>query len=791
MSAFPRRYNQIDNVQLNVINVRNNDNSLPSTGFVATQFSTLGLRMLPVTYALDTIPGLSDLSGNLSSVSTMTGFGVSTLSVVSTVTGLNTSTIAGQSTYIGYNQSSLLGLSNSSSTSISTLNTLSTVVAANAASISTLSSLGATLFSSINTLSTVNQYNFELASTLSSQVIVALSSVNQVSTLTGVNTVGISSLSTAYGILSVGTVSVADFQGLSTVVLAQSSQISSLAAATSTNTVAISTLSSGMISLSSYVSTLIGTQVSRSAFEGLSTTVLSQSSQIANLGTSLCTTIVQLSSLSSTVLSLSTVVGSGAGQVSLTSFQGLSTTVLTQSSQIGVIWPSLCTNIANLSSLSSYVIQLSTLAGTGSGGGGGTYATRTEFEGLSTTVLGQSSQLGNISLSLSGGIINLSSLSSYVGALSTSIGGGFASLTDFQGLSTTVLAQSTTIRGLSDSLSAGIISLSTLSSTVLTLSTIAGSTQYVLLPAFEGLSTTVLNQSTQIGTIGSNVCTTIVQLSTLSSYVASLSTTFGVSTNVYVGNSSNLTYGVGNSASAVGAAAGGANNVASASNATAIGERNLASATASAAFGFSTTTLADAAFTVGQYGVGRIASALTVAGGALSTSAGLMVAGSAQTSIYNLFGMTTACNTVTPLGYFSNVGSAAIQSNIPVTTFGGSGYLMQSVDIRLTGYETPVGAVGGNGIYFSRYQFNAYWDNTVSRTLYICDASGTASNGTNRLSTLTRAVNKLNGTPAITATVFSSTPSPGIGIWSLAVTAASSNTINWLAQVNAGELLSA
>ncbi len=790
MSSFPRRYGEIDNIQLNVINIRNNDNSLPSTGYIATQTSS-GLRMLSIVYALDTIPGLSDLSGNLSSVSTTAGYSFSTINAVSTATSYNTSTITGQSTLIGYNQSSIVSLAETVSVGTSTIQYLSTLAAQNNANLSTISSIANEKFSTIGELSTLNSTNFGLVTTLSSQVSSLTSSFTVLSTLSGENAVGISTLSTTYGVLSVNMVSLVNFYSLSSAVLVQSSQISTLQWVTSTNIYAISTLSANMITLSSYISTVSGTQVSRPEFQALSTTVLDQSTQIGVLGSTVSTNIQSVSTLSSQVASLSTSVGSGSGQVSIASFQGLSTTVLGQSTQIGQIWPSLCTTIVNLSSLSSYVITLSTLAGSGGGGGGGgggSYATRTEFEGLSTTVLGQSTQLGNISLSLSASIVNLSSLSSYVLTLSTSVGGGFTSIGAYQGLSTYVLGQSTTIRNVSDSLCTNVANLSSLSSYVLTLSTIAGSTNYVTLPAFQGLSTYVLGQSTQIGNIDSNICTSIVAFSTLSSYVAVLSTTFGISTNVYVGNSSNLTYGAGNVAGAVGAAAGGANNSVTASNATAIGERNSATATAAAAFGYSTTVTAPAAFAVGQYAVGRIPSAFTCAGGALSTSGGLMVAGSAQTYIYNLFGMTATCNVYAPLGYFSNLAPATLQSNVPITVAGGGGYLMQTVDVRLTGYETPVGSVGGNGIYFSRHQFNAYWDNTISRNLYICDASGVASNSSNILSTLTVPINKLDGAPTITAIVY---PTASPASWALAVRASSSNTINWLAQITSGELLSA
>ena len=790
MSTYPRRYNQIDNIQLNVINILNNDNSVPSTGFVLTQ-AINGISMLPITYALDTIPGLSDLSGNISSVSTVTGLAFSTINYVSTATGLNTSTIYSQSTTIGLNYSTLVSLSNGSSTTISTLAAVSSAVYENTVAIESLSSVGAYQQSTINTLSSYNSSNYALAIELSSQISSIYSSISFYSSVSYLNAIGISTLSTTYETISINTVSLLDFQGLSTAVLLQSSQISTLVEATSANTINISSLSGLINTLSTDVSTILGVQVSKSDFAGLSTTVLGQSTQLGHIGASLCTTIYNLSSLSSSVLALSTTVGTGEGKVTVTEFQGLSTNVLGQSTQIGNIWGSLCTNIANLSSLSSYVIELSTLAGNGTGLG--SFATNDEFIGLSTYVLGQSTQLGDISLSLCTSIANLSSLSSSVNNLSTTIGAGFVTFAVFQGLSSYVLGQSTTIRSISDSLSTGIFNLSSLSSYVISLSTNLGNEQYSLLPHIQTLSITVLTQSTQISGVGSSLCTSVVQYSTLSSYVALLSTTFGVSTNIYTGNTSNLLYGIGNTASASGSAAGGSFNIASTSNSIALGERNVATGTAAAAFGFSTSATVDACLTLGQYAVGRVPGSINIAGGALSTSAGLFVSGSAQTSLYNLFGMTTNCNVFTPLGYFSNVGLTTIQSNIPIRVINTTGYLMQSIDMRLTGYEMQMGAggVAGNGFYFGRYQFNIYWDNTTSRTLYVCDYNGITSNGSNTLTPITTAINKMNGAPTITALINSSNPSPGIGVWSLSVRAASSNTINWLAQVNAGEVLGA
>lgn len=74
MSAFPRRYTEIDTIRLNNITIRAADNSIPPDGYILTA-STGRAHMLSPTFALDTIPGLSDLSGEFSTISTIVGTG--------------------------------------------------------------------------------------------------------------------------------------------------------------------------------------------------------------------------------------------------------------------------------------------------------------------------------------------------------------------------------------------------------------------------------------------------------------------------------------------------------------------------------------------------------------------------------------------------------------------------------------------------------------------------------------------------------------------------------------------
>jgi hypothetical protein len=107
MATFPRTYRDIDTIRLNNINILNDNNSVPCTGTVLTVSSGRAV-MFPITYALDTIPGLSDLSGNLSSVSTVASRAFSTVVYLSSqLNGLST-TLAGISSYV-LQQSTLLG----------------------------------------------------------------------------------------------------------------------------------------------------------------------------------------------------------------------------------------------------------------------------------------------------------------------------------------------------------------------------------------------------------------------------------------------------------------------------------------------------------------------------------------------------------------------------------------------------------------------------------------------------------------------------------------------------------
>lgn len=67
MSAFPRRYSEIDTIHLNNITIRGSDNSIPPDGYILTA-STGRTHMLSPTFALDSIPGLSDLSGRIANL---------------------------------------------------------------------------------------------------------------------------------------------------------------------------------------------------------------------------------------------------------------------------------------------------------------------------------------------------------------------------------------------------------------------------------------------------------------------------------------------------------------------------------------------------------------------------------------------------------------------------------------------------------------------------------------------------------------------------------------------------
>jgi hypothetical protein len=321
-------------------------------------------------------------------------------------------------------------------------------------------------------------------------------------------------------------------------------------------------------------------------FQGLSTFVLGQSTTLQSVSDSLSTNWSNLFDLS--------------------------TYIRTLSSQVGEVSDSLSTNWSNTSNVSTYVVSLSTSVGQRFDAGGGGAVSQAEFDGLSTFVLGQSTTIRDISDSLSTNWSNTSNVSSYVVSLSTSVGQRFdsgVSHAEFDGLSTFVLGQSTTIRDISDSLSTNWSNLSTLSSLVQSISTTAGT-------GGGGGTTNVLGTISAASQVwfGSNASMSTVEISldlnvgnqnTIDSS-ALYSATIG--SNNRVSGTGCIATGLDNWASSLGASAAGFSSFAGSSAALATGWSTVAIAAAATAMGRNTVARADYSF-VGGFGSSNSATA--------------------------------------------------------------------------------------------------------------------------------------------------------------------------------------
>jgi outer membrane protein assembly factor BamB len=764
----PIRYDTVDVAALQTITVLTGRNQLLSTNDVLASFSSaVGSSIVA---CLEVIPGLSDLANNLASVSTVAEGLPADAEAARTIQLDQSSTVRGWSSVIGiqtgaistfanldaYITAEVSTLTNIQSTTVSQISGIRDIIIGT--DISTISTMIASTTITFQEISTTVTYINALTSSL---VFVAIGQSASISTLSAGAVLLASTKTTA-----------ADFIGLSTAVAAASTSLGQVGEGSTANTRLMIDLSTTLVNLSS--AAVAG--ASAVEFAGLSTQVGTASTGLGHIGASYSSTAINLSTLSAAVQAISTVAAAGA--VSAAAFEGLSTAVLANSSAIGQIWPAVCSVTVSLSSLSTTVQGLSTSIGTVSG-----YATLAAYEGLSTYVLVQSSVIDSVNASLCSFVANISSLSSSAALVSTNFGNTsqYVGIVDFQWLSTYVLDQSTTIRNVSDSLSGFVISLSSLSSSVASVSTsLSGFARW---PEFYGLSTTVLGQSISITNISSAAAILIPMyssISTVTTYMSTAVNTFGI------GNSM-LKYGPGNITNIGSTLAGGTSNNVSQAVEVAIGFGNRVLSGNGTAIGFCNAVTGVAATAIGSYAAPRVADALTIAGGYTTALNGAVVGGSPQTFMVNSFGRTTAAGTYAPLAYWANT-AMSTNSNLALSVINDN-YLMQSVSLDLQGYEGDGGGSAGGGFYRGAYQFLTYWDNTSARNIYICDGVTGATSTLSTTLTAAVATNRLNGTPTVTATVFANTiTANSAGTYAVAVRSSSATATNWLARLTIGEL---
>ncbi len=763
----PTRYAIVDSAGLNTITVLTPTNQLFSTNYVLGYFSTaIGSSIVA---CLEVVPGLSDIAGNIESFSVITASlaaGASTildgeLSQTSTVTGWG-NIISSQVTTIG-------GAATNLSTATALIGAQSSISTAISSIARTLNSLD------ISTISTTIAITTVLAQDNSTTVSFLTASTNGLIAMeAGISTTR-STLDGDAVLLSTTKVGRDAFIGLSSQVYWHGIDLLNISTGASTQIAALSTyfvaLSSGLC-----------TGISRVEFQGLSSAVTSNSIVFAGISSATDTNKNTLSTLTSTLNTISTVFG--AGSIDLASFQGLSTAVLSNSTNLGRISDELCSVIVNLSTLSTTTQGISTSIGIVGG-----YADLAQFQGLSTYVLGQSTTIDQVNRSLCSQIVNLSSLSSYAVNLSTNLSNtaNYVSLTSFQGLSTYVLGQSTTIRGISDSLSTAVISLSSLSTAVQGISSVLGSWNFASVGAFNGLSSYVLTQSTAISGLADGASSAAIIVAGISAVTLQMST----ATNTFNILNSSLRYGTGNIINSVASTfTGGTSNSLISPLGVAIGYSNRVSSVGGAtAIGFCNMAIAANSFAAGTYVQTRTVDSFTIASGYNVPQNNFIFGGNPQTFMVNGFGRTAAADTYTPLVCWAD-NAMSTSSNVIVPVIF-SNYVMHSVDMQITGYEVPTGATPANGFYAGDYQFFTYWDNTASRSLYICDGVTGATSTLSTTLTAIVATNKLGGAPAVTATVFASTIQAGAqGVYAVAIKSSGANATNWMARLRVGELSS-
>jgi hypothetical protein len=212
--------------------------------------------------------------------------------------------------------------------------------------------------------------------------------------------------------------------------------------------------------------------------------------------------------------------------------------------------------------------------------------------------------------------------------------------------------------------------------------------------------------------------------------------------------------------------------------------------------GFSNQTGAGYQTVMGQYCKPRVLDAVALASGAfVNSTATTFVNGSAQTIFFNVHGTSSNAGQFYPLVNFNADGTLAASTNQIAINAESGAFFMHTVNMNLTGYDRKLntGGTAGGGTFFGQYSFQVFWDHTNTRTLYVQDlvsGSNSASGSSNGVSTV-RLFNNLSGNPAITVNVAPTTTATGsnaTGYYVIRVASSGTNPVNWLAQINAGEL---
>jgi hypothetical protein len=545
---------------------------------------------------------------------------------------------------------------------------------------------------------------------------------------------------------------------------------------TSTTNGVLSIESTNNGTLSNYV---IGNFVNNATFSNLSTGVSTQSNyfsvqvvQLSNNFTALSNfTRIQLSNQSSQISTItnqvntfSTLVSGFSSAITATQFQGLSTYVLGQSTTIRNISDSLSTNWSNTSNVSSYVISLSTSVGTRIDGiGGGGFVTTAQFEGLSTFVLGQSTTIRNVSDSLSTNWRNTSNVSTFVVSLSTSVG--------------------TRIDGLGGG---GITSVNSQTGPAITIQ--AGTNITISNPSAD-----VIQINASGGGGGTTISTNI--LFGTGNFIAAANTIVGGQSNISFANRSGV-FGSNNliGATASNSFACGENNIVAGANNVVFGTQNNfdEGVENSIIVGRNNYTSAAGTLTVGHYAKSRVPGSITNAGiGPLYDGINVLT-GFCQTYITTLLSKTSFAIQSNSFTYFLDKINTT-GSNIRFGNDGTNANFLTGVKLDIYGYEgKDFPGLAGDGVFYATYEYALYRDNTLSETYYICDiiantrTQATAS-PTSVLITASRTVNFLRGTPTVNVYIVMDTSGR---YYRISITnTTGSNPINYIARLQASDIL--